>query len=56
MTSPSRREELNEPFADDSPGVMPSDSDTLQVVLIGVLLAALIFGFVLGVMPGQALS
>ena len=34
---------------------LPSDSDTLQVLLIGVLLAALVFGFVLAMMPGQAL-
>ena len=35
---------------------LPSDSDTFQVVLIGILLAALAFGFVLGVLPGQPLA
>ena len=48
---PEEHEELqNEPTRS-----VNSSSDMLQVMLIGVLLGALVFGFVLGLMPGQPL-
>ena len=57
MNSHAPSDEMDDlPSTNEHGRSVNSDSDMFQVVLIGVLLAALAFGFVLGVLPGQALG
>jgi hypothetical protein len=57
MNSHAPSDEMDDlPSTNEHRSSVNSDSDTFQVVLIGVLLAALAFGFVLGVLPGQPLG